>query len=85
MIVKTATGQEVHCKVGEVTFELRRDRHVIAWKAEVAIPSVEIRRPIWGFKGFLEFFRARFDGPGRIVSLTAGPNLPKVRKRTARQ
>jgi hypothetical protein len=56
--------------------ELRRDSERLQWLAEVAVCTVGLRYPYWGFKGFLEFFRAEFDGPNRWVTLLAGDNLP---------
>lgn len=79
--IQSATGQLVHCKLARLTFELRRDTRRISWSAEVGVALQSIQRPLWGYKGFLEYFRATFDGPRRLVTLTAGKNLPKTKRR----
>jgi len=70
------TGQLVHCGICNLALELRRQATTIVWKTEVAIALGKIRYPYWGIQGFLEFFRAKFDGPNRVVTLAAGGNLP---------
>jgi hypothetical protein len=79
--VQSASVHVLTCKVTTVTFQMRRDSQRLSWLAEVAVPIQSVKRSIWGFKGFLEYFRARFDGPNRRVTLTAGANLPKATPR----
>jgi hypothetical protein len=74
--VRTATGQQVLCKTTSLLFDLVRLPERICWLAEVAIAVEPIQQPHWGFKGFFEFIRADFDGPNRVITLTAGANLP---------
>jgi len=80
VIVETASGNRVPCKLSQVIIELRRDFGRITWLAEVAVATLPtVVDCHWGFKGFLEYFRARFDGPGRFVTLTATATLPKTK------
>jgi hypothetical protein len=76
--VQSATGQALICKTTTLIFELLRDFEQISWFAEVAIAPDALRRPHWGFKGFLEFFRTVFDGPNLQITLDPGPNLPRT-------
>jgi hypothetical protein len=76
--LQSATGQSLVCMNTTLQFHLLRDFERISWQAEVAIATDELRRPHWGFKGFLEFFRAVFDGPNRQITLDPGPNLPHI-------
>src|SRR5260370_14450638 len=74
--VRTATGELVRCKATILPIELIRDGVSLYWLAEIAIALDPIRINHWGFKGFLEYFSADFNGPERQVKLTAGDNLP---------
>ncbi len=76
--LQSATGQPLLCKNTTLQFHLLRDFERISWQAEVAIAPDELRRPHWGFKGFLEFFRTVFDGPNLQITLDPGPNLPRT-------
>jgi hypothetical protein len=78
VILRSATGHALKCKTTTLILELFRDFERISWQAEVAIATDELRRPHWGFKGFLEFFRTVFDGPNRQITLDPGPNLPRI-------
>lgn len=77
-VVQAATGQKVLCRLSTLVFSLRRDATVLTWEGEVALADQYRGQPLWGFKGFLEFFRAEFNGPKRLVTLTPGDNLPLV-------
>lgn len=77
--LQSATGQRVLCKTITLAMQLRRARVNWCWQAELAIAIEEIRINHWGHIGFLEYFRANFDGPNRLVTLTPGRNLPKVK------
>lgn len=72
-------GQHVDCSIAEVNFTIRRNGFELSWQAEVAIAPHRLKRMIWGCRGFLQYFRAEFDGPHRRVSLTPRQNLPRVR------
>jgi hypothetical protein len=74
--LRSATGQLLTWRTTTLVFELLRDFERISWLAEVAIAPNALRRPHWGFKGFLEYFRAVFDGPNLQITLDPGPNLP---------
>jgi hypothetical protein len=74
--VKVASGQTILCKLTTIILGLRRGGTAVYWHCELAIPTVPVPYCYWGFKGFLEYFRADFDGPNRVVTLTAGSNLP---------
>jgi hypothetical protein len=76
LTVRSATGQRVACKTTVLPLEIRRDSTRLCWLGEVAITTEVVRIPHWGFKGFLEYFQANFDGPNRFATLTAGDNLP---------
>jgi hypothetical protein len=74
--IRTATESSLTCRITSLVFELTRNAERVCWLAEVGITGDEMKKPHWGFKGFLEFFTAEFNGPGRAVDLTAGDNLP---------
>jgi hypothetical protein len=74
--MRSATGQLVKCKPVILPLELIRDGVRLCWLGEIAVTTEAITKPHWGFKGFLEFFRADFDGPNRMLDWTAGDNLP---------
>jgi hypothetical protein len=76
VVLHVPTGQAVACKTAVLIVELRRPHSSMFWRSEVAIPAQPIRHCYWGIKGFLEFFRAEFDGPNHAVTLIAGSNLP---------
>lgn len=76
--IKSATGQQVACKITTVIFSLSRNSTRIWWLAEVAVATTALEKSLWGFKGFLEYFRFNYDGPNRCFTLTAGDNLPAV-------
>jgi hypothetical protein len=76
--MQSATRQTVTCRTTHLPVELIRDSVKLCWLAEVAIAIDGIRINHWGFTGFLEFFRAEFDGPNRVATLIAGANLPVI-------
>lgn len=75
---RVPTGTPLPCKLVSLRLELARPPSRICWLGEVAIPLSPVRNNYWGFKGFLEYFRADFDGPNRVVTLTTGAGLPAV-------
>jgi hypothetical protein len=75
-VIQSATGHDVQCKLVQLVLELRRDGQAVSWAADVAVTKAPLQSALWGMKGFLEFFRAEFDGPGRAVTLTPGLNFP---------
>ncbi|MBY0522633.1 MAG: retropepsin-like domain-containing protein [Gemmataceae bacterium] len=74
--LQSGTGQILSCRIAHLILELRRLTEQITWLAEVVVPTQHLPHAYWGFKGFLEFFRAEFDGPNHLITLTAGDNLP---------
>jgi hypothetical protein len=74
--LKVPSGQFVTCQLVSVILGLSRQRVRICWQAEVAVALEPVEKPHWGFKGFLEYFRANFDGPNRRVTLTPSERLP---------
>jgi hypothetical protein len=76
--LKVPSGQLVACRLAIVIMGLSRHRSRICWHAEIAVALEAVTKPLWGFKGFLEYFRTCFDGPQRRVTLTAGNSLPKT-------
>jgi hypothetical protein len=78
ILIRSATLQRVTCPLTGVVLALQRDSERYCWRAEVAVATQPIRVSHWGSKGYLEFFRATFDGPRRFASLVAGHNLPSA-------
>lgn len=76
--VRVPAGPTLRCKLVTLQLELLRPPDRICWLGEVAVPLAPVRNNYWGFKGFLEYFRAEFDGPKRTITLTPGGNLPAV-------
>jgi hypothetical protein len=76
--VRVPVGPTLKCKVAKLPLELLRAPDQICWLGEVAVPLTAVHNNYWGFKGFLEYFRAEFDGPNRMITLTPGSNLPAV-------
>ena len=46
------------------------------WTAVVGFVSARLHYNVLGHAGFLQFFRADFDGDARIVTLTSTPSFP---------
>ena len=58
-------------RYAEVTLRLSDGQENREWHALVAFTSARLRRPIVGFAGFLQFFKAVFEGDREVVELTA--------------
>ena len=76
--VGTATGQQISYRPGAITLELRCALETVRWRAEVGFTAAPLSIPLFGDKGFLEFFRCEFDGQLREVELTPKSNLPRI-------
>lgn len=78
--LRTATNQALPCKLANVVLEIRRKPARVCWSAEIGVAVGNLPQNLWGFKGFLEFFRATFDGPRRTFTLVPGRSLPRVKR-----
>ena len=76
--IGTATGHLVSYRPGTITLELRCALETIRWRAEVGLTAAPLSIPLFGDKGFLEFFRSEFDGQLREVELKPKGNLPRI-------
>lgn len=76
--ISTATGQRIDYRPGKVCLEIRSRSETIRWRTEVGFTAAELKVPVFGDKGFLEFFLSAFDGQLREVLLTPRPNLPRL-------
>lgn len=74
--MRSATGHRLTCKTVTLCLELVRDPDRVCCMTEVVVTVESIRKAHWGIKGFLEYFNSNFDGPGRLVTLDPGANLP---------
>ena len=72
----TTASKRIPCKTASLILGLRKSGVQTYWHAQVAITTTPLSYCYWGIQGFLEFFRAEFDGPNRVVTLAAGGNLP---------
>jgi hypothetical protein len=76
--IRSATGQRIRCKRLSLRLEISKKPKRLCWHADVAVTTTHIQRPHWGFRGFLEYFRATFDGPKRTFTLLPGANFPAI-------
>lgn len=58
----------------EVTIRIASPSEFREWSGWVGFTSGQLRQPILGFAGFLEFFTASFHGDGEFVDLTVNGN-----------
>jgi hypothetical protein len=59
-----------------VTFRLIAGSERREWTALVGFTSVPLKRPLYGFAGFLQFFTAKFEGDLEEVELTVNSLYP---------
>jgi hypothetical protein len=57
-------------RYAEVVLRLSDGREHRQWTARVGFTSAPLRRPLFGFAGFLQFFSATFHGDREEVELT---------------
>ena len=76
--IATASGQILGCKLVQIKLGIAGDEPFLCWNAEVAVTLQRIPKVHLGFKGFLEFFELRYNGPRKTFSLKPGHNLPRV-------
>jgi hypothetical protein len=57
-------------RYAEVVLRLSDGREHRQWTARVGFTSAPLRRPLFGFAGFLQFFTASFHGDREEVELT---------------
>jgi hypothetical protein len=57
-------------RYAEVVLRLSDGREHREWTARVGFTSAPLRRPLFGFAGFLQFFTASFHGDREEVELT---------------
>jgi hypothetical protein len=75
--IGTATGQSVSYRPGALTLEIRSATETVRWRAEVGFTAAPLSVPVFGDRGFLEYFRSEFDGQFREIELTPKPNIPR--------
>jgi hypothetical protein len=63
-------------RYAEVTLRLTDGREYCEWPARVGFTAAPMKRPLLGFAGFLQFFRALFDGEKEEVELTTTARYP---------
>jgi hypothetical protein len=63
-------GGKALLRYAEVTLRLSDGREHRQWTARVGFTSALLRRPLFGFAGFLQFFTACFHGDREEVELT---------------
>jgi hypothetical protein len=59
-----------------VTLRIADGKEFCEWPARVGFTSAPLKRPLLGFAGFLQFFRAVFDGDLEEVELTTNRRYP---------
>ncbi len=69
-------GTTVRVRYAEVTLRLATSTERREWRAWVGFTSVILHRPLLGFAGFLQFFRALFLGDQEHVELTLNGLYP---------
>ena len=75
---KTAGGVSIPYRLADVTLELRSSGAVVRWTSEVAFAESPLNMIHLGYRGFLEYFHATFEGPQHAVVLNPQPGLPVV-------
>ena len=63
-------GGTAFLRYAEVVLRLSDGREHREWTARVGFTSAPLRRPLFGFAGFLQFFTASFHGDREEVELT---------------
>lgn len=63
-------------RYAEVEFRLTDGREFCQWPARIGFTATPLKRPLLGFAGFLQFFRAVFDGEREEVELTTTGSYP---------
>jgi hypothetical protein len=70
-------GQQYSLRFGEVELELMDDRgNTLRWPAVVAFTAVNMRYPLLGVSGCMEFLDVRFLGKDRELSWKPIPTFP---------
>lgn len=59
-----------------VTLRITDGKEFCEWPARVGFTTATLKRPLMGFAGFLQFFRAVFDGDLEEVELTTNRKYP---------
>lgn len=62
-------GQRYPLRYGEVEFELADGVETVRWGAVVAFTPANVRYPLFGNAGSLEFFDVTFRGEQRVIEL----------------
>lgn len=63
-------------RYAEVMLRLTDGREFCEWSARVAFTPAPLNRALFGFAGFLQFFRACYDGELEEVELTTNGRYP---------
>src|SRR5205814_2643698 len=69
-------GQLHPRRFGDVELLLADGTHIWRWSAIIAFSPAQIRYPILGTAGCLQFMDTRFRGPDRIVESETNPTSP---------
>jgi len=72
-------GQQFSLRYGRVELELVGDAgNSLRWPATVAFTAANVRYPLLGIAGCLEFLDARFLGKDQFLELEANLSLPTL-------
>jgi hypothetical protein len=75
--ITAADGSVVSIRYAQVTLQITDGKERREWPAWVGF-SAAIRRPLFGFAGFLQFFTATFHGDRELVELTINRLYPGI-------
>jgi hypothetical protein len=76
--IRTAGGVSIPYRLSDAVLELRASATVVRWRASVAFAEAPLQIIHLGHRGFLEYFRSTFHGPGKRIVLERQPNLPNA-------
>jgi hypothetical protein len=68
--------QPLRCRYAPIQMELSDGIETFEWTTIVGFIAGRLHYCLWGQAGFLQFFRAEFDGEDHVVILTPKPSFP---------
>jgi hypothetical protein len=68
--------QIIHCRYAPVEFSITDGHDTFKWTAFAGFVSTQLRYPLLGYAGFLQYFDADFRGADREVTLAANRDFP---------
>jgi hypothetical protein len=74
--VTGVSGVPVAVRFAEVRLRLTDGIEFREWPARVAFAAMPMRRPLFGFAGFLQFYDVVFRGAAEVVELTVNHLYP---------